>query len=166
MCFIRVKSAGHCTASGWSLTTPSWHRTVPGRASADDIIYRCRPPPVQYVTTQEKFLKNRPMPGRLSNSPVMCKSLKSYVVSFICDHSIICVPILTMQTSVVVAQWLERSPCMLILYDFLIALFLFNISLFYTQLFLRFLIWMFVSLCTTMVNTGKWLCYMHVIAII
>jgi len=30
-----------------------------------------RPPPVRYVTTQEKFLKNRPMPGRLSNSPVM-----------------------------------------------------------------------------------------------
>jgi len=28
------------------------------------------------------------VPGRLSNSPVMCKSLKSYDVSFICDHSI------------------------------------------------------------------------------
>jgi len=79
-------------------------------------------PPVQYVTTQEKFLKNRPVPGRLSNSPVMCKSLKSYVVSFICDHSIICVSIFTMQTSVVVSQWLERSPCMLIVYDCFIAL--------------------------------------------
>jgi len=28
------------------------------------------------------------MPGRLSNSPLKCKSLKSYNVSFICDHSI------------------------------------------------------------------------------
>jgi len=59
------------------------------RASADDIIYRRRPPPVRYLTTQEKFLINRQVPGPLSNSPVMCKSLKSYVVSFICDHSII-----------------------------------------------------------------------------
>jgi len=41
-----------------------------------------------YVTTQYKILKNRPVPGRLSNSPVMCKSLKSCDVSFICDHSI------------------------------------------------------------------------------
>ena len=40
------------------------------------------------MTTQYKFLKNRPVPGRLSKSPVMCKSLKSYDVSFICDHSI------------------------------------------------------------------------------
>jgi len=40
------------------------------------------------VTTQKKILKNRPVPGRLSNSPVMCKSLKSYDVSFICDRSI------------------------------------------------------------------------------
>ena len=99
-----------------AVLTPSWHRLVPGLASADDIIYRRRPPPVRYVTTQKKFLKNRPMPGRLSNSPVMCKSLKSYVVSFICDHSIICVPIFTMHTSVVVAQWFERSPCMLYAY--------------------------------------------------
>ena len=73
-----------------------------------------RPPPVRYVTTQEKVLTNRPVPGRLSNSPEMCKSLISYIVSFICDHSIICVPIFTMQTSVVVDQWLERSPCLLI----------------------------------------------------
>ena len=36
------------------------------------------------MTTSEKFFEeNRPVPGRLSNSPV-----KSYDVSFICDHSI------------------------------------------------------------------------------
>jgi len=40
------------------------------------------------VTAQEKTLKNRSVPGRLSNSPVMGKSLKSYDVSFICDHII------------------------------------------------------------------------------
>ena len=40
------------------------------------------------MTTQEKILKNRPALGQLSNSPVMCKSVKSYDVSFICDHSI------------------------------------------------------------------------------
>ena len=50
-----------------------------------------------------------PVPGRLSNSLVICKSLKSYVVNF-CDHSIICVSIFTMQTSVVVAQWLKGRP--------------------------------------------------------
>ena len=49
---------------------------------------RRRPAPVRYVTTQEKILKNRQVPRRLSNSPVMCKSVKSYDVSFICDHSI------------------------------------------------------------------------------
>jgi len=65
------------------------NRMVPGRGSADVFIYRRRSAPVRYVTTQEKNLKNRPVPGRLSNSPVMCKSLKSYDVSFICDHSII-----------------------------------------------------------------------------
>jgi len=167
MCFICVKSAGHRTVSGWFFTTPPWHRTVPGWASADDIIYRRRPPAVRYVTTQEKFLKNRPMPGRLSNSPVMCKSLKSYVVSLICDHNISCVPIFTMQTSVVVAQWLESvRPVCLLFMIVLLHWFLFNISLLYTQLFLRFLIWKVVSLCTTMMNTGRWLCYMHVIAII
>jgi len=58
------------------------------RASADVFIYRRRPAPVRYVTTQKKILKNRPVPGRLSYSPVMCKSLKSYDVSFICDRSI------------------------------------------------------------------------------
>ena len=46
------------------------------------------------MTTQEKILKNRPVPGRLSNSPVMCKSVKSYDVSFICDHSIMCLMLL------------------------------------------------------------------------
>ena len=58
-----------------------------GRAPYD-IVYRRRTAPVRYVTTQEKVLKNRPVPGRLSNSPVKCTSLKSYDVSFICDHSI------------------------------------------------------------------------------
>jgi len=87
ICFIRVKSAGHRTLS------------VPGRTSADVIIYRRRPAPVRYVTTQEKILKNRPVPGRLSNSPVMCKSLKSYDVSFICDHSITCITILNLSKS-------------------------------------------------------------------
>jgi len=110
MCFIRVKSAGHCTVSGWSLTTPSGHRTVPGRASADDIIYRRRPPPVRYVTTQ-MFLKIGRCPDGYQIRGWCEKPLKSYVASFICDHSIICVPI------VVVAQCLERSPCMLIVYD-------------------------------------------------
>jgi len=42
----------------------------------------------RYVTTQEKILKKRPVPGRLSNSPVICHSLKSYGISFICDQSI------------------------------------------------------------------------------
>jgi len=57
-----------------------------GRASADVFIYRRRSAPVRYVITQKKLLKNRPVPERLSNSPVMCKSLKSYDVSFICDR--------------------------------------------------------------------------------
>ena len=61
---------------------------IAGRAPADVFIYRRRSAPVRYVTTQKKILKNRPVPGRLSNSPVMCKSLKSYDVSFICDRSI------------------------------------------------------------------------------
>ena len=64
------------------------HRTVPGRSSADVIIYKHRPAPVRYVTTQEKSLKNRSVPGPLSNSPLMCNSLNSYDLSFICDHSI------------------------------------------------------------------------------
>ena len=87
---IRVKSAGHRTVSGWSLTTPAGHRrpTSYASASADVFIYRRRPALVRYVTTQKKILNHRPVPGRLSNSPVMCKSLKSYDVSFICDRSI------------------------------------------------------------------------------
>jgi len=75
---IRVKSAG------WSLTTPYGARPGIGRCYH----IRRRSAPVRYVTTQEKNLKNRPVLGRLSNSPVMCKSLKSYDVSFICDHNI------------------------------------------------------------------------------
>ena len=59
-----------------------------GRAPYDVFICRRRPAPVRYVTTQKKILKNRPVPGRLSNSPMMCKSLKSYDVSFICDRCI------------------------------------------------------------------------------
>jgi len=65
-CFIRVKSAGHRTVPGLSLTTPTDTvrcRTVPGRASTDVIICRRRPAPVRYVTTQKKILKNRPGPG-------------------------------------------------------------------------------------------------------
>jgi len=81
---IRVNSAGHRTVSGWSLTTPNGARPGIGRCYH----IRRRPAPVRFVTTQEKILKNRPVPGRLLNSPVMCKSVKSYDVSFICDHSI------------------------------------------------------------------------------
>jgi len=61
---------------------------VTGRAPADVFIYRRRTAPVRYVTTQEKILKNSPVPGRLSNWPVISTSLKSYDISFICDHSI------------------------------------------------------------------------------
>ena len=59
------------------------------RSSANVFIYRCWPAPVPYVTTQENIIKNLPVPWWLSNSPVMtlCKSLKLYNVSFICDHS-------------------------------------------------------------------------------
>jgi len=88
---IRVKLAGHrrCPADLLQRRPGTVRqRTVTGRASADVFIYRRRPANVRYVTTQEKILKNRPVPGRLSNSPVMCKSLKSYDVSFICDRSI------------------------------------------------------------------------------
>jgi len=80
----RVKLAGHLMVPGWSLTTPYGARPGIGRCYH----IRRRPAPVRYVTTQEKILKNRPVPGRLSNSPVMCKPVKSYDVSFICDHSI------------------------------------------------------------------------------
>jgi len=81
---IHVKSAGHRTVSGWSLTTPYGARPGIGRCYH----IRRRPAPVRYVTTQEKILKNCLVPGRLLNSPVMCKSVKSYDVSFICDRSI------------------------------------------------------------------------------
>ena len=65
------------------------HRTVTGRASADVFMYRRWPVSVRFVTTQEKILKNRRVPGRIfRSSPVMCKSLKSYDVRFICDQSI------------------------------------------------------------------------------
>ena len=57
-------------------------------AWANVIIYRRQSAPVRCVTTQEKNLKNRPVPGRLSNLPVMCRSLKSYYVRFISDHKI------------------------------------------------------------------------------
>ena len=82
---IRVKSADLLQRRQGTVR----HRTVPGRAPADVFIYRRRTAPVRYVTMQEKILKTRPVPGRLSNSPVMCTPLKSYDVSFICDHSII-----------------------------------------------------------------------------
>jgi len=44
--------------------------------------------PLQYVTTQGINVENRPAHGRFSISPVICKSLKSYVGTFVCDHSI------------------------------------------------------------------------------
>jgi len=60
-------------------------RTVPGRDSVDVIIYRRQPAPVRYVTTKEKIIKTRSVSGRLSFLPVICRSLKSSGVSFICD---------------------------------------------------------------------------------
>jgi len=90
---IRVISAGHRIIL-------LQRRTVPDRASADVFIYRRRPAPIRYVTTQEKILKNRPVPGRLSKSPVMCKSVKSYNVSFICDRSISSTNQMTLATCV------------------------------------------------------------------
>ena len=53
------------------------------RVSADFIIYRRRPAPERHLTAQEKIPKNRPVHERVSNSPVICKSPKSYGVSFI-----------------------------------------------------------------------------------
>jgi len=61
---IRVKSAGHRTVSGWSFTTPYGARPGIGRCYH----IRRRPASVRYVTTQEKILKNRPVPRRLLNS--------------------------------------------------------------------------------------------------
>jgi len=71
----------------WRINVEFWYKCI-HHCTADVFIYRRRPAPVRYVTTQEKILKNRPVPGRLSSSPVMCKSLKSFDVIFICDHSI------------------------------------------------------------------------------
>ena len=51
--------------------------SVPGWASADVIIYRRRPVPIWCLTMQKKILKNCPVPRPLSNSPMICKSLKS-----------------------------------------------------------------------------------------
>ena len=80
--FIRVKS-DHLQRRQGTIRC----RTVPDRASADVIMYRCRPAPLRYLTTQEKILKIRPLSARSLNSPVICKSLNSYGVSFICEHS-------------------------------------------------------------------------------
>jgi len=71
-----------------------WSQTIHGHRTASISpkivqLHGVRTAPVRYVTTQEKILKNRPVPERLSHSPVICKSLKSYGVSFMCDHSII-----------------------------------------------------------------------------
>jgi len=70
------------------MTQQTFRKTIFLCFSADVFIYRRRPAPVRYVTTLEKILKNCPVSGRLSNSPLMCKSIKSYDVSLICDHSI------------------------------------------------------------------------------
>ena len=44
---------------------------------------------------------------------------------FLCDHSIVCVPIFTMQTSVVVAQWLKGRPvCLLFMIVFIALIFI------------------------------------------
>jgi len=59
------------------------HRTVPGRASADVFLYRRAGAHPICDHARENSYKNRPLPGRLSNLPVMCKSLKSYEVSFL-----------------------------------------------------------------------------------
>ena len=61
------QSAGLSTGPGRSPTTPAGHRTT----LADIIIYRRWPAPVRYVTTQLKILKYRPVPRRVSNSPVI-----------------------------------------------------------------------------------------------
>jgi len=81
----KLTSAVQCSADLLQHRFGTVCHTGPSQASADVIIYRRRPVPVQYLTTQEK---NRPVPGRLSNSPVICKLLTFYSVSFICDNSI------------------------------------------------------------------------------
>jgi len=60
--------------------------TVHDRTSADVTIYSSQSAPVRYATTQDHILKNSLPPGRLSSSSVMCKSLKSYDISFIYEH--------------------------------------------------------------------------------
>ena len=88
-------------------------------------MYRRRPPPVRYVTTQKKFLKKSAGARTIIKFAGDLKSLKSYVVNFICDRSIICVPIFTMQTSVVVAQWLKSRPvCLLYMIVFIALIFI------------------------------------------
>jgi len=72
---IRVKSAGHRTVSGWSLTT--LYGAQPGIGRCYHI--RRRPAPVRYVTTQEKILI------KFAGDVQICEI---YDVSFICDHSI------------------------------------------------------------------------------
>ena len=88
---IRVKSTGHRTVSGYYLTTPVRHRATSYGARPG--FGRCKyniqtPAGARTICDHEKILKNRPVPGRLSNSPMICKSAKSYDVSFICDYSI------------------------------------------------------------------------------
>ena len=78
----------HPCKIGRSLKTPAESLTAPAWTSAYVVIYRRRPAPVQYVTTQGINVENRPVHGRFSISPVICKSLKSYVGTFVCDHSI------------------------------------------------------------------------------
>jgi len=56
ICFICVKSAELRTLPGQSLYTPAGCRTVPGRASAGVIMYRRRPAPVRFVTTQRQHV--------------------------------------------------------------------------------------------------------------
>jgi len=88
--FIRVEAAtGPCPANLLQHRQGTvQYFTLPCRTSADVIIYRSRSAPVGYVTTQKKILKNHLVLGLLSNLQVMCKSLKSYDVSFIGDHGI------------------------------------------------------------------------------
>jgi len=81
------KIAGHRTVSGWSLTMPAGHRSTSYGARPG--IGRCYHIQIcmRYMWPRKrKILKNRPVPRRLSISPAMCKSLKSYDASFICDY--------------------------------------------------------------------------------
>ena len=74
--------------SAWLIS----YNTVPGGSLVDIIIYR-RPQAPVIMWPRKRFFFNCPVPGRLLNSPVMCKSLKllkSYDGSLICDHNITC----------------------------------------------------------------------------